>query len=255
MRGVGRRELLIGAAALGSATCIARAAAASTEWEFVEVYSSADGSVQFIELYTTFPAQEQIDGRSLFVNGAVAFTFAENLPSPQTAGRHVLIATEPFAALPGVPTPDVVLPPGSLFPVSGIVSLGYGQSGAPPVLFDQVVFVHDWDQDCGQSLNWPGAVGAEAEPESFTGERGALPCCPCEPPLVCNMDRKLCVECLDSSHCPPGFRCDEVLDRCVVVGRPAPASTPLGLSAVAVGLALVGLLRGTRRVDGGGRAA
>ncbi len=87
-------------------------------WKIQEVYSNADGSVQFIEFFTAFNSQEfsigvefksQADGVDFN-----SFVFPTNTPSP-TANHHLLLATPGFAALPGAKTPDFTLPPGPFF--------------------------------------------------------------------------------------------------------------------------------------------
>ncbi len=79
-----------------------------------EVYSNADGTIQFITLTTNFngenfSAGQPFTSRDLAGNVTASFTFPSNIPSSSTAGRHVLIATQSFAAL-GLVTPDFVIP-------------------------------------------------------------------------------------------------------------------------------------------------
>lgn len=79
-----------------------------------EVYSNADGTIQFLTLTTNFngenlSAGQPLTSRDLAGNVTASFTFPSNLPSSSTAGRHVLIGTQSFAAL-GLITPDFVVP-------------------------------------------------------------------------------------------------------------------------------------------------
>ena len=87
------------------------AGAAFHLWRMTEIYSNADGSVQFVELATTF------NGEHLLANHALTsthggstrtFIFPGNLAF-ETAGKSMLVATEGFAAL-GLVTPDYVVP-------------------------------------------------------------------------------------------------------------------------------------------------
>ena len=87
-------------------------------WKFTEVFSNADGSVQFIEMFVFDPAgtaETQLAGFPLESN-ANTFIFPNNLPNENTFHTWILIATPAFAALPGAPTPDYVIPPGFFDP-------------------------------------------------------------------------------------------------------------------------------------------
>lgn len=91
-----------------------------------QIYSNADGSVQFIVLREGggFNGEHFWAGNSLTFTRAGAtksFMFPSNLPSSATAGRRVLIATEGFAAL-GIVTPNYVIPNGFLATDGGTVN-------------------------------------------------------------------------------------------------------------------------------------
>jgi len=87
-----------------------------------QLYSNADGSVQFVVLLESGGANNENlwAGQSLRATpagGAVrTFTFPSNLP-PNTASHRVLVATPGFAAL-GLVTPDYTMPAGFL-PING----------------------------------------------------------------------------------------------------------------------------------------
>ena len=91
-----------------------------------QIYSNADGTVQFIVMHES----QSSDGENLWGGhvltahggGVVnSFTFPNDLPSSATSGTRVLIATEGFAAL-GVITPDYVVPDHFLSTTSGSVN-------------------------------------------------------------------------------------------------------------------------------------
>ena len=91
-----------------------------------ELYSNADGSVQFIEMTVgNFDGQGFWAGRSISVSqgGTThSFTFPTDLPSEEmTANTTVLIATQGFANL-GIVTPDFIIPSGFLFTNGGTVN-------------------------------------------------------------------------------------------------------------------------------------
>jgi hypothetical protein len=90
-----------------------------------QIFSNADGSVQFVVLVESAGS----NGENLWAGhvlratgpgGTWTFTFPTNLPDDSTAGRSVLVATAGFAAL-GIVTPDYVVPNGFLSLANGSV--------------------------------------------------------------------------------------------------------------------------------------
>ena len=95
-------------------------------FDIEQLYSNADGSIQFIEL----KEEDGANGQNLFAGHTLTstqsattrtFVFPGNLPSGNTANRSVLIATPGFAAL-GLIAPDYVMPAGFLFTNGGTVN-------------------------------------------------------------------------------------------------------------------------------------
>jgi len=94
------------------------ASAAFHLFQIEQLFSNADGSVQFIVMHEfTGSNFESFWGgnplTSMSAGGNKNFTFPGNLPSSQTAGKRVLIASQGFAAL-GIVTPDYTVPNGFL---------------------------------------------------------------------------------------------------------------------------------------------
>jgi hypothetical protein len=90
------------------------ACAAFHAWDITEVYSSADGSVQFIEMRMQFGGQTALSccgTRITATNsgGTTDFIFGTNLPFG--AGLTCLIGTTNLASIPGGVTPNYVIPP------------------------------------------------------------------------------------------------------------------------------------------------
>jgi len=104
----------------------ASAASASFHlWTVEQLYSNADGTVQFMVVTTTASGENFLAGQTVVTigsGGPKSFTFPTNLPG-DTAGKRLLIATTGFAAL-GVVTPDYTVP-------SGFLSLNSGQINWP----------------------------------------------------------------------------------------------------------------------------
>lgn len=92
-----------------------RVLAGEHTWDVWEVFSNADGSVQFIELRET-----QNGGTEFGVNGNIVRVLPSNktfqIPGPaltgDTTAKSFLMATAAFAALPGAPVPDRTIPAG-----------------------------------------------------------------------------------------------------------------------------------------------
>ena len=84
-----------------------------------QIYSNADGTVQFIVLSCTGVCSNDENvwsGQMLTTQGAQgmrSFTFPSNLPSSATANKRVLVATQGFAAL-GIVTPNYTVQNGFL---------------------------------------------------------------------------------------------------------------------------------------------
>jgi hypothetical protein len=87
-------------------------------WRVTEAFSSADGTVQFIEIATCCgsTAENCLSCGRLSSNGNLFNSFTN--VSGSTLNKRVLIATSAFAALPGAPTPDFIIP-ANFFSVAG----------------------------------------------------------------------------------------------------------------------------------------
>jgi hypothetical protein len=134
-------------------------------WQIDEVYSNSDGTVQFVELSTTFGGQEFVSAHAITATqGALTHTFTllTDLPSDST-NKKFLIATAGFAAL-GVVTPDYVVPNNFLFIPNGSVNW----AGVDTVAYGAL------PNDGVHSIDRNGVVGV-ASPTNFAGVTGTLP--------------------------------------------------------------------------------
>lgn len=165
--------------------CALLAAAATTSadasfhtFQVNELYSNADGTVQYIELREAFSANDQefFSGHTLSVTrGATThtFTFLTDLPNGNTASARVLIATPGFAQL-GIVAPDYIVPTGFLLVGGGTVDYARVDSLTyPPLPTDGV-----------QSLNRDGTTGINS-PTNFAGQTGSISAPP-PPPAAGN---------------------------------------------------------------------
>ena len=103
----------------------APAAAASHLWRFSEFYSSPNRKIQFIEMQEIGGSDSETNiSNHWFATDGYNQDHSEllgtNLPFG-TANQKFLVGTESYAALPGVPDPDYVLPDGLLDPTGDTV--------------------------------------------------------------------------------------------------------------------------------------
>lgn len=115
------RRMLLVAVVVGLKANLAWAAAHT--WDVNEVFSNADGTIQFVELREAngTPNEINVGGRPISSSSfAHSFTIDSNVTSP-SSNRHLLFATQAFADLPGAPTPDQIIPAGLVpfFDVTG----------------------------------------------------------------------------------------------------------------------------------------
>jgi hypothetical protein len=111
-------------------------------WDVSELFSNADGTIQFVELVEA--------GGGDFETGVSGGTIHSNLhdftwsssPVTNTANKKYLVATPAFAALTGAPTPDAIISPASNIPFfspDGFVTFvvydtcTFGSGSLPPV--------------------------------------------------------------------------------------------------------------------------
>lgn len=137
-------------------------------WQMSELYSSADGKVQFIELTALSPGQQFLSGHTLTVaQGGVthSMTFGSNLPN-DTSGRRFLVGTESFQALavPGGFRADFTVPDNFFFLGNGTINFGefsdlWNYSGLPT--------------DGNLSLNRDGSTAINS-PRNFSGGTGRV---------------------------------------------------------------------------------
>jgi serralysin len=136
-------------------------------WEVNELFRSADGSLQYVELFNFSDFENAISGHKLIASGGGpdrVFTFPGNLGTIDTSDRTLLIATANFQAITGV-APDYTLPENFMAPSGGTVlfdgsfnSITYG-AGAYT----------------GTNALGPGAVSQMPTPRNFAGVTATIP--------------------------------------------------------------------------------
>ena len=133
-----------------------------------ELYSNANGAIQFIELTIgNINGESFWQGQSIDViqgNAVHSFRFTTNLPNPNTANKSVLIATQGFADLNFI-TPDHIVPDGFLF-TSGSATVNFADADAIAYTNLPINGVHSIDRNGTIQVN---------SPKNFAGVTGTVP--------------------------------------------------------------------------------
>ncbi len=159
--------------------------AGSHLWRFSEFYSSPDHSVQFIEMQEIGGSDGEVNihGHWYATNGYNldhSELLGTNLPFG-TANKKFLVGSQSYAALPGVPAPDYVLPDGFLDPSGDTVVWWFYQTMTiPPGVMpsDGTLSIHVVDPAAPA-----GFVVGPSSPTNFAGETGTLALAPGVPSL------------------------------------------------------------------------
>jgi hypothetical protein len=177
------RPRLITAAALTICALTTRGAFAGAHtWRVSEVFSNADGTIQFVELTESGGGTGEIG-----VNGhqVTSLTKSYTIPAPSlvspTSFKSLLFATPAFAALPGAPTPDYIFPAATHVP---FFSTAGGADTFQYVAFDS------WSVPAGSipldgynSFNRTGGVLPNT-PKNYAGVQRTIDLRPPTPPAV-----------------------------------------------------------------------
>lgn len=83
-------------------------------WAVNELFSNADGTIQFVELKETQNGGGETGTAGHNVTSNTRSFTIEHNRIPPTNLKHILLATPAFVGLPGAPTPDYVIPAGSV---------------------------------------------------------------------------------------------------------------------------------------------
>lgn len=179
MRGIKQRRLSIvcAAAMVGAALALPSAASASFHlWQIDEVYSNADGSVQFIEFNDQSNFEDHLTFSGGLTSTAHSYTFTSDLPSTSTANTHFLVGTAGYAALSGVPAPDYTVPNQFFSTAGDTLTLVNSVDGTITFTGAQLPTdgIDSLNRVYGSSTN-SGFTTAVNSPTNFAGETGTVP--------------------------------------------------------------------------------
>ena len=138
-------------------------------WVVNEILSNADGSIQFIEMLECCGSsiETSLAGKTMYSDATGhQYTFPTNLTG-DTAHRYLLLGTVAFAALPGAPAPDFIIPPG-FFSTSGDTIRWFVYPNATLSFGPGALPVNGVD-----SLRRDGTTGTNT-PTNFAGQSGSI---------------------------------------------------------------------------------
>jgi hypothetical protein len=172
-----RRSLRATALVLAAAAQATVASAGHHQWIISELYSNADGTVQFVELLGTANNEHFINGFNVdtlapgVINTQVPL--GPNLGSTATAGAYLLIGTAGYATLAaqqGAPAPDRVLPDNFLEIATDRVR--YAGIAATDRVYTNL------PTDGIDSIDYENPGGTVNTPENFAGDTGSIDASP-----------------------------------------------------------------------------
>jgi hypothetical protein len=152
-------------------------------WKVNEVFSNADGTIQFVELRESGGGTGEIGtGGHILSSSTVNYTIPSNMVSP-TSFKTILFGTPAFATLfaklPGNPAPDFVFPAGSVpfFDAAAGSSLAYNPFDiwAIPAATIPTDGVNSYNRASGVAANTP---------TNYAGQGGTINANPPQPPGV-----------------------------------------------------------------------
>jgi hypothetical protein len=144
-------------------------------WVINEVFSCRNGSIQFIELFTTFNGQQELDdhqlrARNTDLTQTKLFSFGVKSGAP-TANKYLLLATANFGALPGGVTPDYVISSTFVFTNGGDLAI-IPSPPAPAFAYAPGAL----PLNGLHSLGADGTTVAVNSPRNFAGQQGSVIC-------------------------------------------------------------------------------
>jgi hypothetical protein len=171
-------------AALVGVALASPAGAGSHLWRFSEFYSSPDKQIQFIEMQEIGGSNSETQIQThWYATNSYNQSHTEFLGSPLpfgTANKKFLVGTESYAALPGVPAPDYILPDGILEPSGDtVVWWFYQELTIPPSTMpsDGATSLHLVDP----AAPTEGFSTGPNSPTNYAGETGTVVLAP--PPV------------------------------------------------------------------------
>ncbi len=160
-------------ASLSTAVLSSSAFAGAHTWRVNEVFSNTSGTVQFVELRCSSGSGENFTGGLKVTSASTGLFVTLNNTVGSTLNKTILLGTTAFAALPGAPAPDYIIP-ANFFNRNGD-TISYH-------VYDSMTFgAGVVPTNCTDSLNTGGVIALNS-PKNFADATAAINCTPPPPP-------------------------------------------------------------------------
>lgn len=165
-----RRLAFSTALVVGSLAIAPRAHAAFHLWNIHELYTNSSGTLQFIELSTSFGGMNFVGGQQIQITSGGqthTFTIPNDLnTSADTTNKTFLIGTAGLHAAGG-PTPDFIMPAGFLFSGGGTINFFGANSGPYTALPTDGTMARNFGDGnvTNSAQNFAGQLGQVVVPE------------------------------------------------------------------------------------------
>ena len=146
------------------------ASAAFHLWDITEVYSNADGSVQFVELFVNSNGESFIAAHNLS-SSSTTYPIPSDLAGT-TANHHLLFATPAFASQPGAVPPDFTFPAANFM---STVSDTINFAGVNVFTYDVGALPTDGYNSLNEPFGSDVRTTAANSPTNFAGQVGSVP--------------------------------------------------------------------------------
>jgi hypothetical protein len=168
-------RLLVALFLLIAATFTPQSALASFHlWTISEIFSSADGTVQFIELVSAGPAETSTSPAEIRTDSGKVYEFPSPNLTGSTLNKRLLIATDNFESIPGAVTPNFsaspALPADFFNPASDRIRLFHPTHGE----FHSRTFTSVPTDNVFSRIFTPTQTDVANSPQNFTGEVGSI---------------------------------------------------------------------------------
>lgn len=194
--------------AAGACSTAAPVRAAFHLWKLQEIFTNQDGTVQFIELFTSAPSEFFLSNHSITATSdGVPRTFTLNHDlsgAPSTTGRTFLIATASFAGLAGAVPPDYGTLPASFFnPNADSITINF--AGVDALTFAGSALPKDGVSSLVDATpaGAPNLGPTANSPRNFAGATGSIDLAPT--PLAGDFDGNGAVDAADLDRWRAGY--------------------------------------------------
>jgi hypothetical protein len=143
-------------------------------WTIAEIFSSEDGTVQFIELVSSGPFETSTSPAEIRTDSGKVYEFPSPNISGSTLNKRLLIATDNFESIPGAVTPNFstspALPANFFDPATDRIRLFHPTHGE----FHSRTFTNVPTDNVFSRVFAPTQADVANSPQNFAGEVGSI---------------------------------------------------------------------------------